>query len=110
MTSYQATIFDTAANGDTGIWVYVGNLDPEFSLHVYGLESDGSLKIYLVNNSKFYAPATPTDDTAALFTTINGAAAPSITPVTMSAGWLQIVKTPGVTPTDTVVKLAGRQF
>lgn len=111
MTSYSVQAFDSSA-GNNGKWVYIGNIDPEFSLHVAGLESDGKLDVYLVNNDKQTTPQTPTDSTAAKFATINGqtGGAPSITPVTMSAGWLQIVKTPGAVPTETIVRIAGRQF
>lgn len=111
MTPFNTLALDSI-NGDTGDWLNLSGVDPNFSIHVYGLETGGSIQVFVANYNKFATPATPaqTDPNAALLTTITSTGAPSITPVAMSVGWLQVVKTPGTTPTETFVRIAGRQL
>jgi hypothetical protein len=106
-------VLDTSGpNGNTGVWINMGNVDPNFSLHVFGLETGGVLDVFAANYKYTATPLSPdqTDPNAALLLTITGTGTPSIQAVNMSVGWIQIVKTPGTTPTETFVRLAGRQL
>lgn len=111
MTPMNGLALDTsAATGNTGPWINTSHLDPDWSLHVVGLEAGGTIKV-LASNS-LTVPPTPTDPTAAVLATITGATggAPSINPFSTNSAWLQLVKTPGSGPTTTVVRLSGRLF
>jgi hypothetical protein len=113
MTKLSMLVFDSfGPNGNTGVWINTGNLDPNFSLHVFGLESGGSLQVFGANYPYTATPLTPdqTDPNSALILTLASTGTPSITPINMSVGWIQIVKIPGTTPTETFVRLAGRQL
>jgi hypothetical protein len=104
-------IFSSAsAISNTGLWINIGQFAPGASLHIVGLESDGSLQVQLSNSLS--APMAE-DPTVVALTAIEGLAngAPQIVLATATlAQWLQIVKTPGEAPTVTTVRMLGQIF
>ena len=96
--------------GSYGNWVSLAQY-ADWSLHITGLESDGNVAVWLSNE-----PFKPTDraaDTNAVL--VGGVVVTTSTGSAMVKGsdlgpahWLQIQKTQGATPTDTVVWLFAR--
>lgn len=95
-------VFDSA-NGNTGNWVQTSSHWGAWSLHVIGLEAGGSLSVNMSNAASQPAPGDPTGVSVATVTNAGNSFASGST----VAQWIQIVKTPGTTPTPTTVRLFG---
>jgi hypothetical protein len=112
-------------SSNSGTWVNVGRYT-NWSLHVTGLESGGSIALNVSNSDpKSGAPVSivvggQTDDEAGNGTdqhapTVNGFTLTSLTATNGQAfynnvavcQWVQLTKTPGGSPTRTIVRLYG---
>lgn len=99
------TVFDATASS-YGPWFDMAQLNT-WSLHIIGLETGGTLTIY-VSNEPFLPTTSVQDANAATLETVTGTGAPLMVQANGKSHWMQIRKTASGTPTLTVVNLFGQ--
>jgi hypothetical protein len=112
MQQSSNNIFDSnTATNNAGNWINIGNLAPNSSLHIVGLEAGGSLQL-LLSNVPYPGPQ-PGDTTVVALTpiaAIAGGGPLMVAGPTLPVQYLQVVKTPGVAPTRTTVQMFGQIY
>jgi hypothetical protein len=102
MGSANNLILDSS-NGNASNWMDISKYGTTWSLHAISLEAGASLKVYASNAS---SQPLPTDPTGVLLETIPTASGNNVFwNGATTANWLQVVKVPGGSPTETFVRI-----